>query len=106
MVFLANAFSLQMLPNGGSREISVTRLTEEEAIALVSNGFVNAVGHADTAKIVGDLLGCPLGCERVNIKLRSGDTLLVAQVTGGRLPEGATKLPPGTEIVFEMVTLK
>ena len=37
--------------------------------------------------------------------LKKGDTLYVAQLTGGRLPEGATELPEGFSFKFLKVEL-
>ena len=69
----------------------------------VVDGFpedvVSAVGHPDTAAV----LGVP--CNRMNVRLEKGDTLYVAQLTGGRLPEGCTTLPEGFSFTFVKVTL-
>lgn len=91
--YISNAFSLQMLD-----------LSKEHSI-LVSpvDGFpkdcISVVGHADTAAV----LGVPFN--RVNLKLVSGDELYVAQLTGGRLPEGCTTLPDGFKFTFVKVTI-
>jgi len=52
-------------------------------------GAVSAIGHTDTAAVLG------LPCNRINVKLGAGDVLYVAQLQGGRLPEGSTTLPSG-----------
>jgi hypothetical protein len=39
------------------------------------------------------------------VTLAKGDMVLVGQVTGGRLPEGATTLPAGVTIQWLLVTL-
>jgi len=49
----------------------------------------SAVGHADTAAVLG------VDCNRTNVSLDYRDTIVVAQLQGGRLPEGATTLPEG-----------
>lgn len=51
--------------------------------------YQSAVGHADTAAVLG------VEANRVSIKLEDGVELLVAQLQGGRLPEGSTTLPEG-----------
>ena len=42
-------------------------------------------------------------CRRVFGTIEPDETVLVAQVVGGRLPEGCTKLPNGMRIEFYMV---
>lgn len=91
--YLSNAFSLQMLD-----------LSKKHSINLVPvDGFpsdcISVVGHPDTAAV----LGVPFN--RVNLKLNQGDVLYVAQLTGGRLPEGATTLPDGFKFTFVKVTV-
>ncbi|MCK7505116.1 MAG: DUF1874 domain-containing protein [Desulfobacterales bacterium] len=63
---------------------------EEEGADVIS-----AVGHADTAAVFSSLLGRPVPVERRSIKLDEGETALVGQYIGPRLPEGATTLPEG-----------
>jgi hypothetical protein len=57
-------------------------------------GLTSAVGHADTARVLG------VDCNRVNVHLSKGDTAFVAQLMGGRLPEGSTTLPDGFKFKF------
>lgn len=100
---LANAFSLQMMGLVGGL-IKVTSLTTEQAREVCRDlGAVSAVGHADTAVVLGNLLNADVAHARVNVSLLPGDTLIVGQVTGGRLPEGATTLPDGASIHWLMV---
>lgn len=103
---LANAFSLQMLGSIGGHLIKVTEMTTEQTREVCRDlGAVSAVGHADTAAILGSLLNADVAHARVNVSLLPGDTLIVGQVTGGRLPEGATTLPEGTSIRWLKVEL-
>lgn len=81
--FLGNAFSLGMLPKGAAPAIR-----ELEGQPDLS-GLESVVGHADTAAILG------VAFNRVTLKLSKGDVLIVAQLDGPRLPEGATALPEG-----------
>jgi len=104
---VVNAVSLNMIPpsvqDGG---IIFRRISVDEARRLVQEAsqVVSAIGHADTAKIVGRELGIELQADRRSITL--GDELtLVAQYTGPRLPEGATELPQGAHIQFFVVRL-
>ena len=88
MKYVSNAFSLGMVP----RELlGQVRLTPCEApdLTLRSGNIMSCVGHADTAAV----LGVPMN--RVSVTLQRGDVLYVAQLRGGRLPEGATTLPEG-----------
>ena len=68
-------------------------------------GFVSAVGHPDTAAVLTDMLGKEVKCNRVSISLKPTDTLIVAQIVGGRLPAGTTKLPDGFKLQFLKVTI-
>ena len=87
--YLLNAFSLQMLQGDAT-----VRFTEVDRTSLDLSGMVSAVGHADTAAVLG------VDCNRVNVTLSRGDTAYVAQLVGGRLPEGATTLPEGFSFRF------
>ena len=101
MVFLGNAFSLQMLDLTKEHEMRVTPLSKQEADSfLLYNEFISCIGHADTAAVLDNMLETHVECNRVNVKLTEDDVLIVAQLTGGRLPEGATTLPEGFDIVF------
>lgn len=102
--FLANAFSLQMLPDGDV-DVAVRSISVESVKAMLLGDFTNAIGHADTAAVVGSILGLDLQANRVNIALNKGDALVVAQLVGGRLPEGSTTLPEGFQLVFKLVTI-
>lgn len=93
MKYIANAFSLQMLDLKDVTNIKVTPV----------DGFptdcTSAVGHPDTANVLG------VECNRINVHLNKGDELYVAQIVGGRLPEGTTKLPEGFVIKFARVEI-
>lgn len=91
MKYLLNAFSLQMLQ--GDSFIKVTEVKE------LPNDLVSAIGHADTAAILG------VQMNRINISLNKGDVAYVAQLVGGRLPEGSTTLPDGFLFKFFKVEL-
>jgi len=114
-VFLLNAFSLQMLEGDATVRFSeVSKDTvfntghweerpfnDEGGIPTVygtekfwESDLVSAVGHQDTANVLG------VEMRRVNVTLRKGDTAFVAQLQGGRLPEGSTTLPEGFSLKF------
>ena len=99
---LSNAFSLQMIKDlSDEKRISVTPIEPKE----IPSTTESAIGHADTAKVVEGMLGFPVPANRVNIVLDENDILFVAQLKGGRLPEGATTLPEGFEIEFFRVEI-
>lgn len=58
-------------------------------VTELPEGLESAVGHADTAKV----LGVPMN--RINVQLAKGEVAYVAQLQGGRLPEAVTTLPEG-----------
>ena len=95
---ISNAFSLQMLE--GDTVVSFTEIPQEEFERIKEDPTViSAVGHPDTAAV----LGVP--CNRVSISLDKRDILYVAQLTGGRLPEGATTLPEGFSFKYIKVEI-
>ena len=90
--YLLNAFSLQMID---TFPVNV-KISEVESLP---QGLTSAVGHPDTAKVLG------VEYNRVNVRLAKGDVAYVAQLQGGRLPEGATTLPEGFSFKFLKVEL-
>lgn len=103
--YLANAFSLQML-EALPAVIKVREAKEEEIFSVAAdgsknlvNGIVSVIGHEDTARV----LGVPFN--RISVKFKDGDIIYVAQLQGGRLPEGATTLPEGFKFKYIKVTL-
>lgn len=96
--FLTNAFSIQML--SGPATVKFDEIAPEEIPADV----VSAIGHADTAAVLSDLLGFPISMNRINVALDKNTELFVAQLVGGRLPEGSTTLPEGFQFKFFRVT--
>lgn len=96
--YISNAFSLQMLDTSKEVKVNITPISEGEfngAKAVATS----AVGHPDTAAV----LGVPFN--RMSLKLEQGDELFVAQLVGGRLPEGCTELPQGFKFTYLKVTL-
>ncbi|NCB44173.1 MAG: DUF1874 domain-containing protein [Clostridia bacterium] len=99
-VLLLNAFSLQMLSRP-DMELYIQEVTPEwVAEQICSYGVDSAVGHADTARVLSGILNAEIAFDRKNVVLEPGACAVVAQVTGGRLPEGCTALPEGTSIKF------
>lgn len=105
-MYICNAFSLQML-GGQDADVEVRKMTLNEVkVWYGTTPLLSAIGHADTAKVISNLLGINLEANRVNISLKDHDELLVAQLTGGRLPEGTTTLPEGFEVEFYRVCIR
>lgn len=96
--YISNAFSLQMLAEVPSK-ILVLEATEDQ-INTFKAVAQSTIGHADTAAVLG------VECNRVNITLHKGDELLVAQLQGGRLPEGCTTLPEGFTFKYLLVVIE
>ena len=95
MKYLGNAFSLQMLSVFPST-IKVEECSKNEALSADN---MSVIGHQDTANILG------VKFNRISVRLERGDVLFVAQIMGGRLPEGCTKLPDGFKLKFLKVTI-
>lgn len=105
MNYISNAFSLQMLD--GDATIKVLNINQWQAACLAKGGeWKSCVGHADTAVVFSEQLGIDIPMNRINIKAKSGDHLLVGQLVGGRLPEGATTLPDGFSIKWMIVAIE
>lgn len=106
MAYLTNAFSLNMLLTFDSviktQEISAA----QAAVMVKEDGLTSAVGHADTANVFASVLGIPVQMSRITVSLTKGDRILVGQYSGIRLPEGATTLPPGSQIRWIVVTIE
>lgn len=103
MLCITNAFSINMLE--GDSRVSFKQLELHEAVSLVQDwAWTSAVGHADTAAVFSGLLGVSVPMNRVTVKAEGG--LLIGQMSGPRLPEGATKLPEGAEIQWWLVTVE
>jgi hypothetical protein len=99
-VMLLNAFSLQMLEKMDA-EVYVQELTTQWVKDQIQEyGLDSYVGHADTARVLTSVLGTEVEFARKNVVLSPGTSAVVAQVVGGRLPEGCTTLPEGTEMRF------
>ena len=99
-VYLGNAFSLQMVADNAI--IAKVEVSPEE----IPQEIVSIIGHKDTATVVSTILGREVPCNRESVMLSDEDVLYVAQVVGGRLPEGATTIPDGMEIRFYRITVR
>lgn len=103
-VIIANALSLQMVSLPAT--IVANPISIEEVTKLLSTETWNsAVGHPDTAAVMSKLVGVEIPANRISVHLNPGDTLIVCQVTGGRLPEGCTELPEGISLKWIKVDI-
>ena len=95
----------------GSETLRMVRIPVEQAVSIIveaqvdGEDFISAVGHEDTASLFSNLLGQRVEKNRVNVKLGDDfEQMIVGQLTGGRLPEGATVLPPNYSIEWWYIT--
>lgn len=124
---LSNAFSINMLPRPeelgppprtAGQLVEAARQIQRAAVTLAfvpitveaarrlletADEWLSAIGHPNTAAIVGAVLGLEVPANRVNVVLEGDTSLVVAQYRGPRLPEGATTLPTGATIEFWQV---
>jgi len=84
VTYLGNAFSLQMLE--GDAVLGVRRISVEEARQMLGNGFTPVMGHENTARAASRVLGVEAKLNRVSLKLRHGDVLIVFQLITNRAP--------------------
>ena len=103
---LFNAFSIQMISSLEEASVFFKKISVEQAKNLLADGADSYIGHADTANVVSSILDMKIPCQRRFGTLMPGETAVVAQVLGGRLPEGATTLPEGMTIQFFQVTVQ
>ena len=99
-VYIGNAFSLQMVADNAI--IAKVEVSPEQ----VPVNAESIIGHKDTAAVVSTILGREVPCNRASVMLDDEDTLYVAQVVGGRLPEGATTIPDRMELKFYRITVR
>ena len=101
-----NAFSIQMISSMEEASVSFKKISIGQAKSLLADGVESYIGHAETAQVVSAMLGLEVPAQRRFGTLAPGETAIVAQVIGGRLPEGATTLPEGFSIQFFQVTVQ
>lgn len=132
MIYLTNAFSLNMLPGLlpqeekedldpdarlalGNQWVSFGHPARVEIIPiddidvrgyLDAREWVSAVGHASTAAVFSDALGVTIPANRLTVQVQPGDLLIIGQYSGPRLEEGATTLPEGATIRWFSVEVR
>lgn len=112
-LFVTNSFSLGMMDKGDYstvlEKLLVVQLNDEQAKKIIdfaseSHQIVSGVGHANTAAILSDILEIEIPENRISLKFRHKDLILVGQYSGPRLPEGSTSLPEGASIKWYLVS--
>ena len=105
--YISNGFSLNMIdPAALAAGVVVYAQTVDAGEARCFVGHRRAesiIGHADIAAVVTDDLGVAVAHNRATRTLYDGDSMLVAQYRGPRLPEGTTALPAGTAVEYVKV---
>jgi len=89
-VFLTNSFTLSMIVPSLLEKgaiIKASPISLGEVKALLQEGFISAVGHESTARVLGRLLGVEVPFNRVQISVEEGDVIISFQFLV-RLPEG------------------
>lgn len=108
MVTVLNAFSFNMIPaTFGGGDITFTEISADSAGYFCASfaEVHSAVGHVDTARLFSVLLGVEIPMNRVNVEVEPGESYLLGQYSGPRLPEGATVLPEGATIRWFMLRI-
>ena len=98
-----NAFSLNMLAEFPA-SIQAEEVSAATAATLAMGAF-SAVGHEDTAQVFTSILGTEVAFNRASVTIRPGEECLVGQLSGTRLPLGATELPEGATIKWLLVKI-
>lgn len=104
-VYIGNVFSLQMLDQNETLAVEVYPLSTWYVQSLLKGKFTSIVGHAPTATIMSNMFNTDITYNKTQIQLSEGDFLVVAQISGGRIPDGAHELPEGLEMKFSGVKL-
>lgn len=115
-IYITNAFSLQMLPVWRRQQHVRTHVQVEpilgdpaDALDQLERDYhtraLSAVGHPETAAVFSKVLDREVPLNRVSLHMDTDTILLVGQLTGGRLPEGATTLPRNLQLQWLLVRI-
>lgn len=103
---LFNAFSLSFMGSITHVTFEVREVTSSESRDLLSEDLESFIGHQDTAEILSRELGLLVPVNRQKAEVRDGESFIVAQYIGPRLPEGTTVLPKDAHIKFYLCTMR
>jgi len=93
MLYIVNAPILPLKP-GSKYWVYARQISVDEVITLLrTQGFVSAIGHEATARLLTDLLGIEIPMNRIQIQLGAGDEE-IAFTLRRRLPEGKVIYSP------------
>lgn len=107
MIKIANAFSINMI-NQFPCNVHFQEINKESAVELIrsNNSEIDSyIGHEDTAKVLSNELNISIPVKRQSLLLAKNEPLLVAQLIGGRLPEGSIKLPENFKFKYFLVEI-
>ena len=131
MIYLIGGFSLSLLPESKAN-LSVVKMTPKEVAELLVNSDSTCNGVTSAEITFGKSYHRQIGIRNENLfnvvkstlasigriefveqddsrampsTLVDGDTLIVVQLSGGRLPEGVTSLPDGYSLTFYKIQL-
>jgi len=103
---LLNSFSLNMLTESYNG-VQFLKVSTDAVRELAQQGRLEShIGHAETAAVIGALLGTEVAMNRSTVKLADDEIAIVAQYIGPRLPEGATSLPPEAVISYYAIVVQ
>ena len=97
-VYLLNGFSF-LMSQLDSGTIDYQFISREEARSMCLNATTK-VGQRNLAKVLSNEFGFPVEYAPGNIELKNGDKIIVAYLTGKKLPETATTLPRTVSIAY------
>jgi len=92
-LYIGNAFSVTMLQDFEDVAVVFRKITTNEARDIVEQAkqksweIISFVGHPSTAEVMSRLLSMEVPANRVSVKLREGDQMIVFSINT-RLPEG------------------
>ena len=93
MLYIVNAPILPLKP-GGKYWVYARQISVDEVITLLrTQGFVSAIGHEATARLLTDFLGIEIPMNRIQIQVGVGDEV-IAFTLRRRLPEGKVIYSP------------
>jgi len=87
MKYILNSLIVPLARDINEAEIHLRKVSVEEAKEFIINGFLSAIGHEATAKLLTELLGADIPYNRVAVEMHPGDQALHF-VLRQRLPEG------------------
>jgi hypothetical protein len=86
-IYLLNSLIVPIAETAMTAIILMKKANVGEVKRLLERGFVSAVGHDSTARLLTQLLGIPIPINRIAITAKAGD-VLVHFALRTRLPEG------------------